>query len=67
VKAQAFSREQKYLVQKMQNADLIAVSEFYEPTGHGLVITISTRVKKQMRCQYLSANIYGDVWKVRKF
>jgi hypothetical protein len=45
-----------------------ATASYYERTGHGLVITIRPRFEDGARFGFrsnsLSANIYGDVWKV---
>jgi hypothetical protein len=47
---------------------LVATASFYEPTGHGLVITIRPKDdnggKFRLVTNDLSVNIYGDVWKV---
>lgn len=49
---------------------LIATATFYEPTGHGLVITIRPKYEDgnpfRLRTKNLAANIYGDVWKVHR-
>lgn len=46
-------------------SNFIANAEFYGPTGHGLVITITNKNAETFNIQGgLYANIYGDVWKV---
>lgn len=57
------------MIDHTSSTTFIGSAEYYEPTGHGLVITISTNSKNQNFNvkDALFANIYGDVWRVSIF